>query len=290
MPGYSYTKTMVNGATNTQPEGTTSTITRLITVPAINYTLNIVNSQVSRDEILARPTLIALAGQASQFFSGTELNAAAVSSGSVGGESIRIEKQIGVTLSVLPTFLEDGRLRMAVSAERTFIEPPSGDVSFSLKLATSKNKIDANVIMRFGETLILGGLSEKEGQRTRNATPVLADIPFLQYLFSRVETTDYQKSVLILITPRPAQYVYQPDQARKEYEKTLSEDERPLSALRSRYADWFKPYPNCASVFHHLQESGIYREFRTGDVDLETWSNVRTLHDRLLQIKDFLYY
>jgi general secretion pathway protein D len=70
----------------------------------------------------------------------------------------------------------------------------------------------------------------------------------------------------------------------------MSEDERPIASLRARYSDWFKPYPNWASVFHQLQENSLYREFRTGDVDLESWSDMRSVNDRLRIIKDFIYY
>ncbi|MEK9765160.1 MAG: hypothetical protein VW274_01650 [Thalassolituus sp.] len=66
------------------------TITSFISVPAVNYNLNILNSKNGTNEILARPTLVARAGQTSEFFSGVEVSAAAVSGGA--GDSISIEK------------------------------------------------------------------------------------------------------------------------------------------------------------------------------------------------------
>ncbi|MGE5505453.1 MAG: hypothetical protein ACM31L_13610 [Actinomycetota bacterium] len=284
MPAWGFSDNLVRDGASTH------TIARAISIPAITYTLNIMNSTSSRDEVLARPTLIGLAGQPSEFFSGNELNAAAVAGASVGGNPILIQKEIGVKLVVTPAFLPDGQLRLGVSAQRTFIRPASSDVNFQYKFEMLKHRVEANVVMRFGETLILGGLSEKETQGSRDGVPGLQEVPGLQYLFSRNTTLDYQKSILILLTPRPTQYVYQPEKARQEYEKSLGEDERPIAALRARYADWFKPYPNWASVFHHLQENSLYREFRTGDVDLESWSDMRSLRDRLHQLQDFMHY
>jgi tetratricopeptide (TPR) repeat protein len=267
----------------------TDTITRSITVPGITYSLNIFNVANQRNEVLARPTLVALTGQPSDFFSGVELNAVSGTGGQVT-PPITIQKEIGVQLSVTPNELADGRLHLIVTAQRTFLKTPSADATFEQKIETTKNKVSANVVMRYGETLILGGLSEKESGMTRDGVPLLQDIPFLQYFFSRRTNSDYQKSVLILITPRRAEYVYQPENARQEYEKSLSDDERPIASLRARYADWFKPYPNWASVFHQLQQNSLYREFRTGDVDLETWADMRSVEDRLKVIKEFLYY
>jgi tetratricopeptide (TPR) repeat protein len=287
-PGYQRVRGFT-GETATAAPIFTKTITQTITIPAISYSLNIFNAANQRNEVLARPSLVALTGRPSEFFSGVELNAVS-NPGGQGSNPISIQKEIGVQLTVTPNQLADGRLQMSVTAQRTFIKTPNADATFQQKLETTKNKVSANVVMRYGETLILGGLSEKESGNTRDGVPLLQDVPLLQYLFSRRTNSDFQKSVLILITPRPAEYVYQPEKARLEHEKTLSEDERPIASLRARYADWFKPYPNWASVFHQLQENSLYREFRTGDVDLESWSDMRSVNDRLRIIKDFLYY
>jgi tetratricopeptide (TPR) repeat protein len=285
-PAYSKTRT-----SNSALASSTTDITLALTIPAINYSLNIVNSNDQRNEILARPTLVAMAGRTSEFFSGEELNAVVANNSNSNSSPVNIQKEIGVTLSVTPSFLEDGRISLKVSAQRTFIKTPNTNLTgFSASVETAKSKVDASVVMRPGETLILGGLSEKEAQKGRDGVPLLQDIPLLQYLFSHSTSTDIQKSTLILITPRPPQYAYQPEKAQQEYEKSLSEDERPLANLRARYTDWFKPYPNWASVFHHLQENGLYREFRTGDVSMESWSDMRTLKDRLKSTLDFLYY
>ncbi|MBF0436265.1 MAG: hypothetical protein HQL77_12945 [Magnetococcales bacterium] len=268
----------------------TRSITRALTIPAISYTLNIMNASEQRNEILARPTLVALAGESSEFFSGVDLTAAAVSQGTQGGEAVRIQKEIGVKLLISPSFIDTNHLKLNVTAQRSFLNTPSTNVDFAYKLETTLNKVTASVVMRYGETLILGGLSEKESEKASDGVPGLQDIPGLQYLFSQNIKRDFQKSVLILLTPHPPQYVYQTEHAREEYEKTLSEDERPLAALRARYADWFRPYPNWASAFHHLQNNSLYREFRTGDVALESWADMTDINERLKQIKEFLYY
>lgn len=271
-------------------KGAPSAITREVSLSGLSYSLNIFNATGQRNEILARPTIVAMADQVSDFFAGVELTAAAVGSGNVGGQAVQIQKQIGVSLAVKPAFLPDGRVQLAVQAERTFIKTPSPDVIFSFRLETSKTRVNSNVVMRYGETLILSGLSEKESENVRDGVPVLQDIPLIQYAFSQGSTKEFQKSVLILLTPRPAEYVYQPESARIASENELSADERPIANLRARYTDWFKPYPNWASVFNHLQSNSLYREFRTGDVELERWSSSQSLMNRLKQSIDFLWF
>jgi type II secretory pathway component GspD/PulD (secretin) len=272
--------------------GATHTITRAISIPAVTYSLNIANSGTNRSEILARPSLVATSGIKSEFFSGSNIRAAAVAATSTGAPtgSIDVDKDIGVKLGVTPQFIDNGKVRLQVQAERTFLQNTTTSVQFQFQINTTKTTVNANVVMNLGETLILSGLSEKETDNVRNGVPGLEDIPGLQYFFSRQTTRDFNKSVLILLTPRSSEYVFRPRDVRERAQATMSPDERVLSELQSRYTDWFRPYPNWASVFHHLQENQLYREFRTGDVTLERWETQTSLKVRLSKLSDFVYY
>ncbi len=175
-----------------------------------------------------------------------------------------------------------------VDAQRTFLKPPSAEVGFTYKIEVSKIMVNANVVMDFGETLVLGGLSEKETTHTRDGVPVLQDTPVLQYLFGNKDSNDFQRSVLMLITPRAPQYAFRSDEAIKA-DPASGGDSESLKELRARYGDWFRPYPTMQSVFHHLNKSSIYREFRTGDVTLEKWDKQETAGERLRAALDFLF-
>lgn len=155
---------------------------------------------------------------------------------------MQIEKEIGVKLTVTPEFLEDRWIKLAVQAERTFLSTPNTtSINFTFRIDTSKTTVNANVAMNYGESLILSGLSEKETERKRDGVPGLQDVPGLQYVFSNRTTSDFQKSVLVLLTPRPAPYVYRSERKRRASQRRLSRDERVLSELQARYADWFRP-------------------------------------------------
>lgn len=269
---------------------TTHAVVRRLTVPSVEYSLNIFNANSTRNEVLARPTLVGLNGEPSEFFSGVEINAAAVSGGD--GEAVNIDKEIGVKLTVTPQVLDNGQIKLSVQAQRTFLTTPNTtSVNFTFRIDTSKTNVNANVVMDFDETLILSGMSEKETERTRDGVPGLQDVPLVQYLFSKAGTTDFQKSVLILVTPRPPEFIQRSARNLARDQQRRSAGQSPvLNELRARYADWFKPYPNWASVFHHMQDNSLYREFRTGDVSLEEWNSQVKRGERIKQFFDFLYF
>ncbi len=107
-----------------------TTLTKTLTLPAITYSLNVANAGATRNEILARPSLVAISGQKSEFFSGENIKAATVSTTAQQGAT-EVDKDIGVKLGVTPTFLSDGGVKLLVEVERTFLTTISANVTFT---------------------------------------------------------------------------------------------------------------------------------------------------------------
>lgn len=281
-PGFSKSFSRTNSTTNGVPsKETTSTITRMVRVPSVTYSLNIANAINGQDEVIAKPSLVALAGQTSEFFSGVEISAAAVSGGA--GDSISIQKEIGVKLAVRPDFLPDNKVRLQVSAQRTFLTDPSNSVVFTYRLDTTKTNVNANVVLKFGETLILSGLTEREVTKSSDGVPFLKDIPGLNLLFSENGKRDFQKSILILLTPRRPVYTAQAPEDRKALLDSMSEYERSTEKLEQRNKDWFPHQPSFEDVRKHIDNKDFFHEFRTGDVRMERWDKRDSNRERLAQ-------
>jgi len=260
-------------------------ITRTVTIPALAYSLNIANASSATNEVLARPTLAAIEGQPSEFFAGTNLNAGVVSTSSLGSVSvIPVDKRFGVKLAITPTFLTDGMIQLKVDAQRTFLNADTNNAGFSYRLDIAETTTNANVVMKAGDTLMLSGLSEKQTSSTRSGVPVLQDVPVVQYLFSNKRDIDFQRSVLILITPRLSVY------GAKAGQNTSTGASESLNALRERMGFSAKTPANIEAILNHLATTGFYRQFRQGDVALERWDRSHTTGDRLRQALGFIYY
>jgi len=261
----------------------TQTITRMISIPAVKYSLNIANSADANNQVLAKPSLVAQAGQTSEFFSGTEILAAAVSGGN--GDSVSVQKEVGVKLAVTPEMLPDDMLRLHVVAERTFLTDPSNSVVFDFRLDTTKTNVNSTVTMKFDETLILGGLSERETSKSADGVPGLMDIPLVNLLFSQRIKREFERSVLILITPRRPQYARQDAARREETQQKMSEYERDIERLEQRHKDWFSPHPTFTQIMQKLQGREFFEEFRTGDVQIQSWQNDETEQQHIAMVQ-----
>jgi len=247
---------------------TTKSITRLISIPAVSYTLNILNEQGGRSEVLARPTLVARAGQTSEFFSGVEISAAAVSGGA--GDSVSIEKEVGLKLAITPEIGSDGVVFLHVIAERTFLTQPSSSVVFEFRLDTTKTLVDANVAMKFGQTLILSGLNERITESNIDGVPVLKETPFLKRFFSEESLLSQKRSVVILLTPRPASYLY----SNPGSGLTTVGDLQPrlaINQLNERYESWFKPLSNAQTILDRISTGNLYKYFQSRDIPADVW-------------------
>tara|TARA_R110002126_G_scaffold279836_1_gene426913 strand:- start:63801 stop:65747 length:1947 start_codon:yes stop_codon:yes gene_type:complete len=287
-PGFSFGNTSIDDNTSANNDTKSRAVSSLISIPAVNYSLNIFNTLDSRNEILASPSLVALANEKSEFFSGVDVVAAAVSGGD--GSSISVNKQIGVKLAVTPEFLSKDRIKLEVEAERTFLTSPSSSVQFEFRLDTSNTNVNANVVMKFGETLILSGLSEKETESSRDSVPLLGDIPVIQYLFANEAKRDFRKSVLIMLTPRRAHYVNQDAEERAKVDAAMSEFEKSIDVFEERNKDWFIPPSTFSEIMKTTQVNSLFSEFKTGDFTLENWNSRDTHEKRLEKAVEFLFY
>lgn len=280
-----YSQVISSNATGSADPVVTTAITRAVTIPALSYSLNIANANSSFNEVLARPTLAAIEGLPSDFFSGTNLSAGVVSTSTQGGTTVvPLDKRFGIKLGVTPTFLSQGRVQLKVEAQRTALNATPDNPRVAYQIEIGETTANANVVMNLGETLVLSGLSEKSSSNTRDGVPGLQDVPIVQYLFSNKKTNDIQRSVLILITPRSAVQVAEaPPQAGDSMASRML-------ALRERFGFASRIPPNVDAILNQVQSNELFREFRQGDVSMERWDRMHSTGDRLKEALEFLYY
>ncbi len=270
--------------TSGSPTTRAYTINPAFTLAGLTYNMNIFNDGVERAEVLARPTLLALEGKPSEFFSGGVWHVQI--SGNLTYGTIE-EVPIGITLRVTPQFIENDLLMIDVSAERSFLEARSADAGFTAFSQTTKTSVKATAKLRFGETLVLSGLSEHEDNRQRTGVPVLDRVPGLQYFFSNRIEQETHRSVLILLTPRKARFfdgagsieAAQAEAARPEQTATFTTE------LQKRHR-----LDNIDAVYTGLKHSEYFRQFRTGDMRMADWREHDGLQRLLESFLSTLYF
>ena len=282
----------VSTSINSAPSTSIATLTTNIGLGtsaggAIAYSLNIANVSGQTTEVVSRPSLQVLDRQAAQFFSGSKISIGLT--GGVNSSSTLSEVNVGLSLSVTPTFIDEQQMLLNVRAAHTFFEPVTGTSTFNQSLQTSRNMVAAATKIRLNETLVLSGLTEREAISGTSGVPVLKDIPGVQYLFSKRTVQNFNKTVLILITPRRmAAYGETLDQVQaldqKDLEPKLMQETR-QRALKELGGRW----PNLYHAIRHMSRSERAFGVRAKDIELEDWNKPQRIQKILKEAVGSLY-
>lgn len=124
-------------------------------------------------------------------------------------------KDIPISLYVKPHITKDNFIFMNIKTEQSI---HSGDTSDNQPIVDSR-KAETNVMVKSGETVVIGGLRKKEYTTTEDKLPFLGDLPGLGHLFKKTIKTQVDTELVIFITPRIATDVVLSDEDAKRLGK-----------------------------------------------------------------------
>jgi pilus assembly protein CpaC len=150
-------------------------------------------------KVLAEPNLVTVNGRQANFLSGGEFPVPVPQS--LGTVTIQW-REFGVKLSFVPFVLGAGRLRLDVQPEVSDQDPSTGvTLNGTTVNGLSTRKVETEVEMNFGQTLIIAGLINN---RTRSGTqkiPFLGELPWIGAAFRRVREDAAETELLVMVTP-----------------------------------------------------------------------------------------
>ncbi|MCW5890671.1 MAG: type IV pilus secretin PilQ [bacterium] len=162
-----------------------------------------------KGKVISRPRVITMNNVAATIQSLTILRVKMPSTGTVintgtggvaGGQTTATEKiNTGITLVVTPQVSADGFVLMNIYAK-------SSVPDFSRAVDGIPNEIsreaNSNVLIRDGETVVLGGIFRHIGDDREAGIPYLRDVPGLGWLFKRRLDAKRQEELLVFLTPK----------------------------------------------------------------------------------------
>ena len=256
-----------------------------VTTGFLSYSMNIANSVYTKNEVIARPTLAAVDRLPSVFFSGGNYSISVKGTNS----SVLVDKQTGVALSITPTFVDEDHVMINVRASRSFKEEsPDKD---NIPLVLTRNTVNAAALIRFGQTFVLNGLVEREKDQTQNLTPILGDIPVLQYLFKRQVTIDFNRQILTLITVRK---LVDSDDSRDKAKLTDGGATLSLHKLSDEVDEFMKIQNNKPVLDEVLsglkKDNFLFQKLSKRDLIQESYGSKKFLDRIIIDLKDMLYF
>ena len=105
-------------------------------------------------------------------------------------------------MEVVPVILGNGRLRLQVQpevSERDFAN--SVTIAGQIIPGLTTRRVNTEVEMKFGQTLMIAGLISSRQTADTNKVPFLGELPWLGAAFSRKNYTESETELVILVTP-----------------------------------------------------------------------------------------
>jgi general secretion pathway protein D len=154
--------------------------------------------------VLAEPQLNIRDNETGKLFVGQEVPVPENTQvSSVGSQNTSITyKDVGVVLEVTPHINSAGDVELKIHAESSTVVAGQtvlgGDIFDTANFRT-------DLTAKNGQTLIVGGIIQKQISDTLRKTPILGSIPVLKWAFNKKDKTTHEVELLVFLRPRVIQ-------------------------------------------------------------------------------------
>ena len=155
--------------------------------------------------ILSMPNIMATDNQKAEIMAGENIpvttgQVQSASTGSAITNSVE-RKDVGVILKFTPQITSDDSVRLDLYMEISDVTTIAGVDANVSGPSTSKRAVTTSVVVRHGETMVIGGLIRDNVNASMSKVPFLADIPLIGWLFQYNTAKVEKTNLMIFITP-----------------------------------------------------------------------------------------
>lgn len=161
----------------------------------LNLRLSALESQGSV-KTLSAPRITTLDNQQARISQGTSIPFSQVSA--AGANTVFVDAIL--QLSVTPHITQDGSVLMRIQASNN--QPDPANAGANGQPAISRKEALTNVLVKDGDTTVIGGIYVRRGSSSTNGLPLLSKIPVIGFFFRNYRELESKDELLIFISPR----------------------------------------------------------------------------------------
>jgi len=160
-------------------------------------------------------------------------------------------REIGISLSVTPTLLPDGTVRMKLRPRSAQIVQEVVGQTGNVYPRVTESMIESLSRVPDGHSLIVGGFYGEVHNKDRTKIPLLGDIPVLNFFFKSKDTVKEHASLVFIVTPTS----YDPS-SRSATAQTSSRIHR--NTMLPQDHDWIDPECNPGPAHEPNLKRGVH--------------------------------
>ncbi len=147
--------------------------------------------------ILANPKILAVNKQLGQVYIGTKIGYTSQTTQTQTSTTQMVEfLDTGTKLSFRPYIGNDGYIRMDIHPKDS-----SGTLKANNVPDEQSTELATNIMVKDGQTIVIGGLFRDVIVTSRNQIPLLGDLPLIGGLFRKTSDSTQRQEVIVLLTP-----------------------------------------------------------------------------------------
>ncbi|HEY7378196.1 MAG TPA: secretin N-terminal domain-containing protein [Steroidobacteraceae bacterium] len=152
--------------------------------------------------ILSRPVLLAANNEEAEINVGSQRPFVQVARVLATDNSARDQvvqyRDVGTRLRVVPTISSDGYVALQVTQE---VNAATTEQAFGAPVISSRS-VETKLLIKDGQTIALGGLSDSQKDHRQGGIPLLSSIPWLGALFGNVSRRESNTELFVFLTAR----------------------------------------------------------------------------------------
>lgn len=211
------------------------------------FTMDVaMNALASRGHvrILSRPIILAQNNKEARILVGSQRPFVQVSQSVPTNVSVLQQvvqyRDVGTSLSILPTINPDGYVNLQVSQE---VSTATTETQFGAPIISTR-EASTQVFVRDGQTAVLGGLVAREQDKSRTGIPILSSIPVIGALFGSTRLLTTTSELFLFLTPHIIAHDEDLDRLREAIKKGSADE----TGLESPVSNPIIPTPAAAKL------------------------------------------
>jgi general secretion pathway protein D len=176
--------------------------------------------------IVSRPSVIAANNEEAQILVGSQRPFVQISrslpTDGASRDQVVQYKDVGTKLTVRPTISADGYVTLQVSQE---VSAATAETQFDAPVISTR-AVQTQLLLKDGQTVIIGGLTDRQHESTQGGVPILSSIPFLGALFGHISRQTSETELFLFITPHVIRTDNDADELTKPLQKRAGDTKK----------------------------------------------------------------
>ncbi|MBS1111873.1 MAG: ral secretion pathway protein [Nitrospirae bacterium] len=176
-------------------------------------------------------------------------------------------KDVGITLRITPQITEGDYVKLNLYQEISAVKDASDAILIAVGPTTTKRSTKTSVIVKDGQTVVIGGLMQDKEEERITKVPLLGDIPALGLLFKFKTVSKNKTNLLVFLTPHIVKESSQLTKITRDKQTSFAmrENQRVEGELMVKFKDDIPAgraeeiiSGEGASVIKHIKEINVY--------------------------------